>query len=85
MSKIKLTREEQAIEDAIGRGEYIPVTGKHLEEVARAIAARKKDMTLTIRVNGQDIDHIKKMAQKRGIPYQTYLAEVIHRVAQLCN
>ena len=82
MKKIKLNEEERAISEAIDRDEYAPVTGKQLEDVANAIAARKKDATLTIRVNSHDINRIKKMAHKKGIAYQTYIAEVIHKVAE---
>ena len=82
MEKIKLTREEREMMAGIERDEFVPVTGKELRDVADAIAARKKDATLTIRVNSQDIGRIKKMAVKKGIPYQTYISEVIHRVAE---
>ncbi len=81
MRKIKLDAEEQEIMNAIERDEYVPVGGKELHAVADAIAARKKDMTLTIRVNRQDINRIKKFSLTKGIPYQTYLSEVIHRIA----
>ena len=52
------------------------------KEKINAIAARKKDASLTIRVNSQDINRIKKMAQKKGIAYQSYISEVIHKVAE---
>ncbi len=58
------------------------LAGKELEDVANAIAARKKDISLTIRVNSGDINRIKKMADKKGIAYQTYISEVIHKVAE---
>ena len=82
MKKIHLTREEREIMQGIERDEFIPVKGKELKDAADAIAARKKDATLTIRVNSQDIHRIKKMAVKKGIPYQSYISEVIHRVAE---
>ncbi len=82
MNKIKLNAEEKEIIKAIERDEFIPVSGRELKEVADAVAARKKDTTLTLRVNSGDIHRIKKMANKRRIPYQSYLSEVIHRVAQ---
>ena len=82
MKKQHLDQEEKAIMEAIERDEFVPVTGAELRRVADAIAARKKDMTLTIRVNRNDINRIKKMAQKRRIPYQSYISEVIHRIAQ---
>lgn len=82
MKKKFLDLEEKELAEAVERDEFVPVTGAELKRVADAIAARRKDMTLTIRVNRNDINRIKKMAQKRKIPYQTYIAEVIHRVAQ---
>ena len=82
MKKKYLDAEEKEIVEAIENDEFIPVTGGELKRVADAIAARKKDMTLTIRVNRNDINRIKKMADKRKIPYQSYLSEVIHRIAQ---
>ncbi len=82
MKKAYLDQEEKEIMEAIENDEFIPVTGIELKRVADAIAGRKKDMTLTIRVNRNDINRIKKMAQKRKIPYQSYISEVIHRIAQ---
>ena len=81
MPKLKLDMEEQQIMKSIERDEYVPVDGKELHAVAESIAARRKDMTLTIRVNRQDINRIKQFSLSKGIPYQTYLSEVIHRVA----
>lgn len=81
MKPIKLSAEEKKIESAIERGEYRPIKGRLLREVAEAIAARKKDLTLTIRVNSGDIQRIKQVARSKGIPYQSYLSEIIHRVA----
>lgn len=82
MIKVKLTPEEKKIMKAIEADEYVPVSGQELTSVADAIAARKKDATLTIRVNSRDIARIKQMATRKGIPYQSYLSEVIHRVAE---
>jgi len=82
MIKQKLTPEEKEIMEAIERDEFVSVTGKELKEAANAVAARKKDATLTVRVNSRDINRIKRMAKKKGIRYQTYISEVIHRVAQ---
>lgn len=82
MVKKYLDNEEKEIAHAIENDEFLPVTGIELKQVADAIAARKKDMTLTIRVNRNDILRIKKMAQKRKIPYQSYISEVIHRIAE---
>ncbi len=81
MRKIKLTKEEKTIEDALVRGDYVRVSNAELKEVRELLAARKKDQTMTIRVNSEDIKKIKKKAEKVGIRYQTYITEVLHRVA----
>ena len=81
MRRIKLTREEKAIEGALLRGEYVDVNKEKFQEIARAIAARKKDAVLNIRVNRGDLESIKLRAKKLGVKYQTFISEILHRVA----
>lgn len=82
MRKIKLTRQEKAIEDALLRGEYVSVSKEKFNEIAQAIAARKKDSVLNIRINSYDLKILKQKAQKLGVKYQTFISEVLHKVAQ---
>jgi predicted DNA binding CopG/RHH family protein len=82
MKKHKLTKEEREIENALLRGEYIPIKGKELENIEKALKLRKKDITMTIRVNSEDIEKIKNKAKKLGVKYQSYISEVIHQVAE---
>ena len=81
MKKIKLTKEEEKTEDALMRGEYIKVSNAELEELRESLTARKKDQTMTIRVNSVDIKKIKKKAENIGVKYQTFISEVLHQVA----
>ena len=80
MRKIKLTKEERAIEESLER--FVPVDKQEYEQIVHAISARKKDAVLSIRVNSYDLASIKHRAQQLGIRYQTLISEVIHRVAQ---
>ena len=82
MRQMKLTRQEKAIEDALLKGEYVSVSKKEFNEIAQALAYRKKDAVLNIRVNRYDLDSIKKKATQLGIRYQTFIAEILHKVAQ---
>lgn len=82
MKRIRLTRQEKAIEDAALRGEYVDVPQEKLEEIAKMLTARKKDRVLNIRVNSQDLNNIKAKAAKLGIRYQTFISEILHKVAQ---
>lgn len=81
MKKERLTKKELAIEKALLRGEYLPAGESEVRSIARTIAARKKDAVLYIRVNSEDLSHIKQKARHMGVPYQTFISEIIHRYA----
>ncbi|MCX5665506.1 MAG: hypothetical protein NT036_00425 [Candidatus Omnitrophica bacterium] len=80
MRKIKLTKEERAIEDNLER--FVRIDNREYEQIVQAIAARKKDAVLNIRVNSHDLASIKNKAERLGVRYQTFISELIHRIAQ---
>ena len=80
MKKFKLTKEEQWIEDHAE--EFVPVSREKFEMIKQAIERRKKDAVLNIRVNSYDLETIKQKARKIGIKYQTFISEILHKVAQ---
>jgi len=82
MRRIKLTRQEKTIEDALLKGEYVSISKERFAEIANALEARKKDAVLNIRINSYDLEHIKQKARKLGIKYQTFISEILHKVAQ---
>ena len=79
MRKIKLTKEERWIEDHAE--EFVPVGKNEYNEIAQALERRKQDAVLNIRVNSYDLEHLRKKAQKLGIKYQTFISEILHKVA----
>ena len=81
MKKIKLTKYEQSIEDAIGRGEYVPVSKEEDEKIRRMLAAYRKKTVLHMRINNNDLSLIKRKAKKLGVKYQTFIAEYLHKFA----
>ena len=83
MKRIKLTKQEKTIENALLSNKYINVSNKQFESVAKSIALRKKDAVLNIRVNSKDLEHIKKKAKKLGVKYQTFVSEMLHRLAEV--
>ena len=80
-SRISLSRSEKAIERAVFRGEYRRASDEEFNRIAEAIARRKKDAVLNIRVNSRDLESIKQKAKRMGIPYQTFVSELIHQYA----
>ena len=61
---------------------YIDIDKNEFSAIAEAIAARKKNAVLNIRVNSRDLKSVKEKARKLGIKYQTFISEIIHRIAQ---
>jgi len=82
MRRIKLTRQEKTVENALLKDEYINVSKKEFDVIAESLASRKKDTVLNIRVNSGDLASIKGRAKRFGIKYQTYISEILHRIAQ---
>lgn len=81
MRKIKLTKQEKEIENALLQGEYVDIDKGGFRHVAEAIASRKKNSVLNIRINGDDLKLLKKKANRFGIRYQTFISELLHRIA----
>ncbi|HVA11095.1 MAG TPA: hypothetical protein VNG32_02925 [Candidatus Dormibacteraeota bacterium] len=81
-----LDDEEQAIEDAIERGEFeespdFASTKKMLEEAARRHRQLNTTKPVTLRVKQLDLIKIKAKAKRKNIPYQTLLGAVLHDFA----
>jgi len=80
MRKIKLTKYEQWIENHAE--EFVPVTGEERRRIVEALERRKKDAVLNIRVNSYDLQALKDKARKMGVKYQSYISEILHKVAE---
>ncbi len=81
MRVVKLTSQERQIEDALIKGEYADVGRLEFERITQAVAHRRKDAVLNIRVNSGDLYDIKLKAKRLGIRYQTFISELLHQVA----
>ena len=81
MKRIKLTKKERAIENALLKGDYQKVPKSEFQSIANMIAARRKDAVLNIRINSDDLTQLKKKAEKLGVKYQTFISELLRRIA----
>ena len=82
-----LDDEEQAIEEAIERGEYrdVPdtvVSKKLIEEAASRYLQLNTTKPVTLRVRQTDLIKIKAKAKRSNIPYQTLLSALLHDFAE---
>lgn len=87
-SKIIYTDEELALVEAVENGDYIPLPKDELDALkkllkiaaAETIKQRSKRKAISIRLLEDDITKLKAMALHEGIPYQTYITHVIHKI-----
>lgn len=82
-----LDKEEQEIEAAIERGEYVSTPDfkerkKAFQEAAQRYNELKQAKRITIRVKQEDLIRVKAKAKQRGIPYQTLLNALIRQYAE---
>ena len=86
-ANLVLDDEEQALENAMRRGEFDSVD--NFEEVKKqAEAAAKRHIELqtskpvTLRVKQADLIKIKAKAKRGNMPYQTLMGAVLHNFAE---
>jgi predicted DNA binding CopG/RHH family protein len=80
--KTKLSKDEAEILESFEKDGWIPVENlaerkKALAEYARG--TMKKDKRVNIRISERDLLELQKKARREGLPYQTYLASIIHK------
>ena len=81
---VKLNQDENELLESVERGEWSTV-GDFEEEsaLAREAAANfiRKDERITLRLSSGDLDRLKQKAAYKGLPYQTFIASVLHEYA----
>lgn len=81
---IKLDAEEQSLLESVERGEWQQVTDVKKElNLAKKAAANylRKDARVNIRIASSDLARLKQKAAYKGLPYQTFIASVLHEYA----
>jgi predicted DNA binding CopG/RHH family protein len=88
INQIVLDEYEKEIEQNIDKtSSYSPRIKKQkiamLQKAAKHHLKVKenKDKRITIRVYSKDILKIKELAEDEGLPYQTYLTSILHKLA----
>jgi predicted DNA binding CopG/RHH family protein len=75
--------EECAVIEAAERGELqaAPDLQPEIAPWQAAAARMSKKKAVTVRLQEQDIQRIKAIAHRKGVPYQTLVSSVIHQYA----
>jgi predicted DNA binding CopG/RHH family protein len=81
---VKLDPEEQDILDSVERGEWKTTKNAKQEAAFAKKAAEnfiRKDERITLRLSSGDLARLKQKAAYKGLPYQTFIASVLHEYA----
>lgn len=79
---VKLDREEQEIEDSIEEWETVENLEEEIEMAAKAADNYfRKNARITLRISDADLDRLKEKAAFKGLPYQTFIASILHEYA----
>ena len=85
--KIETQKELETIE-AVEAGDYVSVDPEEFSELqsslkqaaSNTIKKLSKRKAINIRLLESDIERVKAMALNEGMPYQTYLSHIIHKL-----
>jgi predicted DNA binding CopG/RHH family protein len=81
---VKLDNEERDLLDSVESGEWKSTSNIDDEMVFAKKAAEnslRKDARVTLRISSSDLDRLKQKAAYKGLPYQTFIASVLHEYA----
>ncbi len=76
-----LSKEEQDILDSYNHDEWRPVANIETEmQQYRTYAAEalRQQTSIPVRLNERDLDAIRRRAQVVGVPYQKFIADILH-------
>lgn len=79
-----LNKEEQELLDSVEAGEWETVDNIEKEfALAKSTAQNtmRKDARVNIRISSTDLARLKQQAAYKGLPYQTFIASILHEFA----
>jgi len=82
---MKMDQEEKEILEAYERGDATleRPSPEFLDELAKAGENTfKKDKRINIRISSHDLMGIQRKALRKGVPYQAFIAGLIHQYVQ---
>lgn len=81
---VTLDEEEKKLLESVEAGEWESVDNLEKEIAFAHKAAEnflRKDQRITLRLSSADLERLKRKAAYKGLPYQTFIASVLHEYA----
>jgi len=77
MAKKKLDKYEQEIENKADT--FVPVKDKKRQKIRSIIERSRKSKNINIRISEYDLEKLKEKSVEEGLPYQTLIAQILHK------
>lgn len=77
MKEIKLDNFEKEIEN--NAEQFVKVSKKTRQRINKIIFKANEKNRVTLRLNNQTLELIKRKAQEEGLPYQTLISSILHK------
>ena len=79
MKKVKLNNYENEIEN--NAENFVKISKTKKEKIEKIIDKANQKISVTLRLNNQDLESIKNRAIEEGLPYQTLISSILHKYA----
>lgn len=79
MKNIKLDNFEKDIEN--NAEQFVKVPKKTEQKIKKIISKANEKNRVTLRLNNQTLELIKRKAQEEGLPYQTFISSILYKYA----
>ena len=79
MNNIKLDNFENEIEN--NAEQFVKASKETQQKVKRIISKANEKNRITLRLNNQTLEAIKRKAQEEGLPYQTFISSILYKYA----
>lgn len=79
MNKVKLDSFEKEIEQNAEK--FVKTSAKTQQRVTKIITKANEKNRITLRINNQTLEAIKRKAQEEGLPYQTFISSILFKYA----
>ena len=77
MKKVKLDKFENEIEKQADN--FVKISKSKKQKIENIIDRANEKISVTLRLNNQDLELIKTRASEEGLPYQTLISSILHK------
>ncbi|MDD3819693.1 MAG: CopG family antitoxin [Actinomycetota bacterium] len=75
--KYNLDQDENKIEEEAKK--YKPVSEQKKKKIESILEKSQKKKVITLRLDNNDLEEIKSIADDEGVPYQTLISSILHK------